>query len=551
MADAHKVVVSLESLICHRETQIFGSSPYVWPAMVLVNKQTGRVDVVGIPESSAHRVLTSGMRAGDSVAIDQNTGTLTRFVQEPLDQVVVILTVGLFEDNDTPEGAVRAGFQAYNVTLRTSITSHLFDLASNDPGTVATAQQEISDEVAAAVASATEGALSRGDKAKFFLHLATPDATMGSGSTSFENPVSQAISMTIGDPLGGRLLRYVDASQTGGGDVSSPQVIGRGGWQQFRHLFPGDGNVIYAVDEQGRLLRYVDASQTGGGDVSAPQIVGQGGWQQFKFLFPGAGNVIYAVDQAGRLLRYVDASQTGGGDVSAPQVIGQGGWLDFVLLFPGDGNVIYAVDQQGRLLRYFDGSQTGGGDVSSPQVIGQGGWRDFLQLFRGDGNVIYAVDPDGRLLRYVDGSQTGGGDVSAPQVIGQGGWQQFGFLFKGSGNVIYAAERALSPAHNYEITGNLSVRVERCFDQKLAVNQATVALNAAKDQLRDLRTQYAQASPAERDAILLDIAEVEEQIAALEAQLAEAEGAYQSCLHRFDDLHGHFEHFEHGVVLTN
>ncbi|MFI7491875.1 tachylectin-related carbohydrate-binding protein [Micromonospora echinaurantiaca] len=146
------------------------------------------------------------------------------------------------------------------------------------------------------------------------------------------------------DPtVSGRLLRYVDASQTGGGDVSSPQVIGLGGWQQFRSLFSGADNVIYAVDQAGRLLRYVDASQTGGGDVSNPQIIGQGGWQQFRFLFPGADNVIYAVDQAGRLLRYVDASQTGGGDVSSPQVIGLGGWQQFRFLFPGTSNVIYAV----------------------------------------------------------------------------------------------------------------------------------------------------------------------------------------------------------------
>ncbi len=548
MADAHKVVVSLESLVCNRETQLFGSSPYVWPAIVFVNKQTAQVSLVSIPETSAHTILKSGMRAGDSATIDQNTGTLTRFVQEPLDQMVLILTVALFEDNDTPEDAVRAGFRAYNTTLQASITSHLLDLASDDPATVEAAQKAIADEVAAAVYSATEGALSTGDKIKIGLGVLTPDATLGSGSTSFEDLVSQPIALTIGDPMGGRLLRYVDASQTGGGDVSSPQVIGRGGWQQFLHLFPGDGNVIYAVDPDGRLLRYVDASQTGGGDVSAPQIIGQGGWQQFRFLFPGAGSVIYAVDQAGRLLRYVDASQSGGGDVSSPQVIGQGGWQQFVFLFPGEGNVIYAVDQQGRLLRYVDGSQTGGGDVSSPQVIGQGGWRDFLQLFRGDGNVIYAVDHDGRLLRYVDGSQTGGGDVSAPQVIGQGGWQQFGFLFKGSGNVIYAAERASDPAHNYEISGNLSVRVERCFDQKIAVNQATVALDSAKNQLRNLRTQFAQASPAERESIQLDIDEMEAQIAALETQLADAIAAYQSCLHRFDHLH---DHIETDVVLTN
>jgi hypothetical protein len=164
------------------------------------------------------------------------------------------------------------------------------------------------------------------------------------------------------------------------------------------------------------------------------------------------------------------------------------------------------------------------------------------------GNVIYAVDHDGRLLRYVDGSQTGGGDVSAPQVVGRGGWQQFGFLFKGSGPVIYAAERALNPAHNYEINGNLNVRIERCFDKKLAVYQATVALDGVKDQLRKLRTQYAQATTAERAEIQMEIDEVLEQIQVLETQLADAKAAYELCLDRFG---GVLDHIEYGGVLTH
>ena len=249
-----------------------------------------------------------------------------------------------------------------------------------------------------------------------------------------------AVSIDRGpDPwVPGRLLRYVDASQSGGGDVSNPTVIGLGGWQDFLWLFTNGGNVLYAVDPQGRLLRYVDASQSGGGDVSSPAVIGQGGWQQFRFVFSGLNDVIYAVDQTGRLLRYVDASQSGGGDVSSPAVIGQGGWQQFRALFSGGNDVIYAVDQAGQLLRYVDASQTGGGDVSSPQVIGQGGWQQFRALCSGGNNVIYAVDQAGQLLRYVDASQSGGGDVSSPQVIGQGGWQQFKFLTASAGNVVYA-----------------------------------------------------------------------------------------------------------------
>ena len=531
MDTARNVTITLDTLTCNREAQPAGSHPYLWPAAVFVNKNTAQVGLVGIAESSAHTIVKSGMKAGQTVAIPPSVGTLQRFVQEPIETMVIILTVAIFEDNDTPEDAVRAGFRAFGSTLRASIASHLLALASNDPADVDAAQAAISEEVEAAVYAATKGALSAGDKIKVKLGLLTPDAAIGSGSTSFEDLASRPFTLAVGDPIGGRLLRYVDASQTGGGDVSAPQVIGRGGWQQFLHLFAGEGNVIYAVDHEGRLLRYVDASQSGGGDVSSPQVIGQGGWQQFKFLFPGAGNVIYAVDQAGRLLRYVDASQTGGGDVSAPQVIGQGGWQAFDFLFPGEGNVIYAVDHDGQLLRYVDASQTGGGDVSAPQVIGRGGWRDFLHLFRGEGNVIYAVDREGRLLRYIDGSQTGGGDVSAPQVIGRGGWQEFGFLFSGGGGVIYAAERALDSTHHYEIAGRVDVRNAPCFEQRLAVNHVTTALNAAKDHLRDLRTQFGQASSqADREALRLEIDEVEGEVQELETQLQAARTLLDQCL---------------------
>jgi hypothetical protein len=93
----------------------------------------------------------------------------------------------------------------------------------------------------------------------------------------------------------GRLLLYFDASQTGGGEVSNPRVIGQAGWADFRFLFAGANQTIYAVDQDGRLLLYHDASQTGGGDVSNPTVIGQADWADFKFLFAGANQAIYAV----------------------------------------------------------------------------------------------------------------------------------------------------------------------------------------------------------------------------------------------------------------
>lgn len=339
MNSAREITITLDKLSCQSEVQVSGSNPYIWPAMVFINKRTLQVGLVSIPETSAHRILKAGMRPGDIVDIEPQIGALHRFFQEPVEEIVLLLTVALFEDNETPDDAVRAGFRAFRSTLRSSIESRLLALGSQNPEDVEAAREEIAQEVEDAVTAATSGALSTAEKIKVGLGILTPDASMGSGSASFEEIVPRPFSLVIGEPMGGRLLRYVDASQTGGGDVS------------------------------------------------------------------------------------------------------------------------------------------------------------------------------------------------APQVIGQGGWQQFGFLFSGPGNVIYAAERALTSKHHYEIAGRLGVRVQRCFDEMIARNQARVALDAAKKQLAELRTRLAQAgSRAERDAIKLDIAEASEQVIALEAQLAAAESAFQTCL---------------------
>ena len=105
MDTAHKLTITLDTLSCQSEEQSSGSNPYIWPAMVFVNKSTAQVGLVSIFESSAHKILKSGMRVGQSVAIDANVGTMTRFFEEPLAEIVIILTVALFEDNETPNDA--------------------------------------------------------------------------------------------------------------------------------------------------------------------------------------------------------------------------------------------------------------------------------------------------------------------------------------------------------------------------------------------------------------------------------------------------------------
>ena len=235
----------------------------------------------------------------------------------------------------------------------------------------------------------------------------------------------------------GQLLSYGDAGTPG--NVSSPVVVGFGGWLDFKFLFAGRNiageDRIYAVNQNGELLSYGDAGTPG--NVSSPVVVGFGGWLDFKFLFAGrniAGeDRIYAVNQNGELLSYGDAGTPG--NVSSPVVVGFGGWLDFKFLFAGRNiageDRIYAVNQNGELLSYGDAGTPG--NVSSPVVVGFGGWLDFKFLFAGRNiageDRIYAVNQNGELLSYGDAGTPG--NVSSPVVVGFGGWLGFKFLFAG------------------------------------------------------------------------------------------------------------------------
>ena len=73
--------------------------------------------------------------------------------------------------------------------------------------------------------------------------------------------------------------------------MSSPVVVGFGGWGDFKALFAGRDR-IYAVDQDGQLLSYGDSGEPG--NVSSPVVVGFGGWGDFKALFAGRDR-IYAV----------------------------------------------------------------------------------------------------------------------------------------------------------------------------------------------------------------------------------------------------------------
>jgi hypothetical protein len=157
----------------------------------------------------------------------------------------------------------------------------------------------------------TSDPLGASQNSRIPVFLLTPTAlTVGQ---SFTSDTNVAVSVTGTTPGGllvvvddrnapferGQLLSYGDAGTPG--NVSSPVVVGFGGWSDFRALFSGRNvsgeNRIYAVDHSGQLLSYGDAGTPG--NVSSPVVVGFGGWLDFRSLFAGRNisgeNRIYAV----------------------------------------------------------------------------------------------------------------------------------------------------------------------------------------------------------------------------------------------------------------
>ena len=68
-------------------------------------------------------------------------------------------------------------------------------------------------------------------KGEVAIGILTLDSQIGSASTSFANLVDTRFTFTIGDPLGGRILVYVDASKLRDGTASFEDYLKIGEWQ--------------------------------------------------------------------------------------------------------------------------------------------------------------------------------------------------------------------------------------------------------------------------------------------------------------------------------
>ncbi|MEI6105171.1 MAG: SdrD B-like domain-containing protein [Methanothrix sp.] len=213
--------------------------------------------------------------------------------------------------------------------------------------------------------------------------------------------------------------QYVCA-EGGGGDgvVANRNAIG--GWETFKLIDRGSGNVAL----QAANGKYLCAEGGGGGAVVANRNA-IGAWETFKLI--DRGNGYFALQAANG--QYLCAEGGGGGAVVANRnAIGAWETFRFMDLRRPAKVALRAANNQ------YVCAEGGGGDgvVANRNAIGQ--WETFKLIDRGNGNVALQAANN----QYVCAEGGGGGAVVANRNA-IGAWETFGLLYRGNGNVALQA----------------------------------------------------------------------------------------------------------------
>jgi len=150
------------------------------------------------------------------------------------------------------------------------------------------------------------------------------------------------------------------------------------GWEQFRHVFSSgvgfeETGHFYAITDDGKMRWYKDTDRSGNNGAQAERgwAPGSGnqisfGWEKFRHVFSGDGGIIYAITPEGTLHWYRDTDGRGQNGAQAERGWAPGsgnqisfGWEKFRHVFSGGGGIIYAIAPEGTLHWYRDTDRGG------------------------------------------------------------------------------------------------------------------------------------------------------------------------------------------------
>ncbi|MDZ4342293.1 MAG: hypothetical protein U1E51_07625 [Candidatus Binatia bacterium] len=199
---ATDAIITLERLRCIRESDGTGhSEPYIWPALLWIDDNTLATPLlVGVTApvlGNARVVIKNDMRAGQTADIPTSVGVLRVRFEDGLTIRRLILAVALWEEDETPEAAMRAGFQAFSSELRAAVADNLFALSQASEEETDAIIETIKTRVSDRVRSAIENGLTGWQKARVFIGTLNLDDIIDSAFRSFPDLLSTPIALAF------------------------------------------------------------------------------------------------------------------------------------------------------------------------------------------------------------------------------------------------------------------------------------------------------------------------------------------------------------------
>lgn len=199
---ATDAIIVLERLRCIRESDGTGhSEPYFWPVLLWIDDNTlATPNLVGVTApalGNARVVIKNDMRAGQTADIPLSVGALRVRFEDNLTIRRLILAVALWEEDETPEAAMRAGFQAFSSELRAAVADNLFALSQasdvEQDAIIAAIKTRVKDRVRSAI----ENGLTGWQKARVFVGTLNLDDIIDSAFRSFPDLFPSSIALTF------------------------------------------------------------------------------------------------------------------------------------------------------------------------------------------------------------------------------------------------------------------------------------------------------------------------------------------------------------------
>jgi len=210
---AQDAFIVLQSLHCTQQldspfTSFEGTEPYIWPVLIRIDDATlqtqALVDVDAPIANFARVVIKSDMRAGQTAPVPAQAGVLRTRLEDNLFETHLILIVALWDEDESPDDVVQAGFRAFVSEIGAALgnAQTLLEIqqaeAANDEEALQAIAKAIQERVEKKVRAAIADSLSGPQKVAVKTGFLNLDDILGSVFKGFSQVLPTAFNLVFG-----------------------------------------------------------------------------------------------------------------------------------------------------------------------------------------------------------------------------------------------------------------------------------------------------------------------------------------------------------------